>query len=369
MQKILPYLMLASFMAILVVAIIYVSRRFAWMLGAESSTPYYLLFTFIPLYFITSFALFTNATEGLPHTLYLIAAFLVGLFVFLVLSFLCVDLLKLFIAFTPRNYMLLSLGLATLVSGYSLWNAFHTRVTEYDIPLQGLNEDIKAVHLSDIHIGHFRTGRFLDHLIAQTNAQSPDVIFITGDYLDSKYALEKAYFEPLKQFDAPVYFVDGNHDHATGNASILAMMRSVGVQVLENQIAHHKSLQIVGLTHMLADRKSFDVHASAHMPTVEETLHKLNPDQSKATVLLHHAPNGIRYAQHNGIDLYLAGHTHAGQIFPFNFIADWMFEYNRGLNDYKGTKIVVSEGVGTFGPPFRLGTRSEVIVLNLKSKH
>lgn len=76
-------------------------------------------------------------------------------------------------------------------------------------------------------------------------------------------------------------------------------------------------------------------------------------------------PNGVQYAQKEGVDLYLAGHTHAGQIFPFSIIASWIFNYNRGLHEYKDTKIFVSEGVGTFGPPFRIGTKSEIIEIQL----
>jgi predicted MPP superfamily phosphohydrolase len=84
--------------------------------------------------------------------------------------------------------------------------------------------------------------------------------------------------------------------------------------------------------------------------------------------MLHHAPNGIKYAAQAGVDLYLAGHTHAGQIFPFNYLANLIFEYNRGLHEYNGTYVYVSEGVGTFGPPFRLGTKSEIISMQLVPK-
>lgn len=227
--------------------------------------------------------------------------------------------------------------------------------------MQGLAKEMKAVHLTDIHIGHFRTNGFLQQLIDKTNAQNPDVIFITGDYLDSRYALDARYFAPLKQLKAPVCFVDGNHDHATDNDSIAFLMRSAGVKVLENEVITLNGLQIIGLKHMLADRNSLDMHASGHNPTISEILPRLDIDPDKAAVLLHHAPNGIKHANKYGVDLYLAGHTHAGQIFPFNLVANMMFEYNRGLHDFKGTKVYVSEGVGTFGPPFRLGTKSEII--------
>ena len=127
-------------------------------------------------------------------------------------------------------------------------------------------------------------------------------------------------------------------------------------------------MQIVGLSHMLADRNSFDMHASEHSPTIAETLPQIKTDKDKPLVLLHHAPNGVEYAHRAGVDLYLSGHTHAGQIFPFNYLANLIFDYNRGLHTYKETLLLVSEGVGTFGPPFRLGTKSEIIRLSLVPK-
>jgi predicted MPP superfamily phosphohydrolase len=89
-------------------------------------------------------------------------------------------------------------------------------------------------------------------------------------------------------------------------------------------------------------------------------------DNSKPTVLLHHGPNGIKYDINAAVDLYLAGHTHGGQLWPATYVAKMMFEYNKGLHDYKGTQVYVSQGTGTFGPPMRVGTYSELTILNLK---
>ncbi|MFI3317379.1 MAG: hypothetical protein SNF93_07440, partial [Rikenellaceae bacterium] len=85
-----------------------------------------------------------------------------------------------------------------------------------------------------------------------------------------------------------------------------------------------------------------------------------------ASILLHHNPVGATYAAENGINLYLAGHTHAGQLFPATLVAGLMFEYNKGLYEYdENMQIYVSQGTGTFGPPMRLGTHSELTIINL----
>lgn len=364
-MKYIPYVIMAAILALLALSVVYLSKKTILVFGVENTGLVYIGFSLLLVCFLVGSGALVNATGAMGHALYKIASIAMGIYLFLVLSFLVVDAFIIFLKLKPIAYGIIGFGLALIVSMYGYWNSTNIRITSLDIPLQGLKEEIKAVHLTDIHIGHFRTNGFLQKIIDKTNAQNPDVIFLTGDYLDSKYALDKKYFEPLKQLKAPMYFVDGNHDQATDNDSIVALMRSVGVSVLENEVTHFKALQIVGLTHMLADRNSFDMHASGHKPTVDETLRKLKVDKEKPTVLLHHAPNGIKYANQYGIDLYLAGHTHAGQIFPFNFLSNLIFEYNRGLHDYMGTKVLVSEGVGTFGPPFRIGTKSELISLTL----
>ena len=366
MMKLMPYLVLVAFLAVLTTSIIYISRKFSWILGFENVSPFYWLFSLIPVYFLTAGIVLTNATGTIGHIFYKIAAVMMGVYLFLVLSFLVIDLIGIFYKFTPINFGIAGIGLAILVSIFGYWNGANTKITPVTIPMSGLTKQVQAVHLTDIHIGHFRTNGFLQKIVDKTNAQNPDIIFLTGDYLDSKYALNKKSFEPLKQLKAPVYFVDGNHDHATHNDSIVALMKQVGVNVLENESDSFGELQIIGLTHMIADRNTFDMHASENNPTIEETLPQLNISKDKPSVLLHHAPNGVKYASEHGVDLYLAGHTHAGQIFPFNLLANLVFDYNRGLHQFENTSMFVSEGVGTFGPPFRIGTKSEIISLTLQ---
>ena len=117
---------------------------------------------------------------------------------------------------------------------------------------------------------------------------------------------------------------------------------------------------------MAADSNTFSMHANGKGPTIKSTLASLNLFPGKPTVLLHHSPDGIQYANQHGVDLYLAGHTHAGQLFPIKYLAHLLFDYNKGLHVFKKTRIFVSQGAGTFGPPMRVGTKSEITVLTLK---
>lgn len=310
----------------------------------------------------------SNTTSSFGSLIYILAALTMGTILYLVLSVLLVDLIRIFTNYAPRTYGLAAIAITLVVVLGGIINAWSIRVTTQEIALEGLNNEIRAVHLSDIHIGHFRGENFVQKMVDKTNEQNADVVFITGDLFDGRINLTKEDLAPLADLNAPVYFVDGNHDKYTGVKTIKSMLREIDVQVLENEVTHFNELQIIGLNHMAADNKSFNMHAAAKGPTIETTLSSLNLFEGKPTVLLHHSPDGIQYANQHDVDLYLAGHTHAGQLFPVKYIAHLLFDYNKGLHDYKGTKIFVSQGVGTFGPPMRVGTKSELVVLKLMPK-
>lgn len=224
------------------------------------------------------------------------------------------------------------------------------------------------MHWTDIHLGHFRGPGFLEKLVKQTNEQQVDVVLITGDLFDGKIRFGDASLDALSHLDAPVYFVAGNHDGYSGVEDVKNGLRKVGVHVLSNQVALEGPLQIIGLNHMLADNNSIDMHANGELANMKSILPGIPTDPDLPTILLHHSPDGIQFANEKGVDLYLTGHTHAGQLFPVTLIGELIYTYNKGLHNYNGTKIFVGEGAGTFGPPMRVGTHSTITVFNLLPK-
>lgn len=260
---------------------------------------------------------------------------------------------------------LTTLAITFLVSAYGILNSWNLHVTRQEIAIKGLSKVVRAMHLSDIHLGHFLGKNFLQKIVDRTNKQNVDMVFITGDLFDGRIRLTKKNLSPLTQLKAPVFFIEGNHDRYTGVEMIKGYLRQLNVTVLENEIANLGELQIIGLNHMRADGETYNMHAAGNSSTIKGTLGKLPVRKNKPSILLHHSPDGIKYANEYGIDLYLAGHTHAGQLFPVKYIANLIFQYNKGLHDYNGTKIFVSQGAGTFGPPMRVGTKSEITVINL----
>ena len=368
MRQIVPILFLVFFLAIIVSANIYLSKRFNFFFSIENTKILYFIFPALSVLMIFGMMPLSNTINGFGSLVYKTSAITMGFLLFLLLSVLVVDFAGIFLktGATIKGFAALALTLSLTLGG--IWNATNTKVKELEIPLPGLSAEIKAVQLSDVHIGHFCGTKTLEKIIALANSTNPDVVFITGDLFDGKIRLNDESFAPLGKLNAPVYFVEGNHDGYTGAAHIKQKLREIGVQVLENEVTHFSQLQIIGLNHMRADSSSVNMHAGATRATIQNTLEKLNLFPGKPTVLLHHSPDGIKYANQHGVHLYLAGHTHAGQLFPLNLIAKLMFDYNKGLHDYKGTKIYVSQGSGTFGPPMRIGTSSEIALFTLKPK-
>lgn len=368
MKQLLIYLIPLATLGIITLGVIYLSRRFSFFFSVDSVQPFYWTFGSLAVFMISGLLFFTNTTNHFLSFLYMAAAIIVGLMLYLLLSTLIVDVVRIFTSFSPQNYGLTIVMMTIIVSSYGIWNSWNIRTSHFDIPVKGLKENVRAVHLSDIHIGHFRGKHFMQDIVDKTKAAQPEMVFITGDLFDGRIRLNMEVIEPLKQIDVPIYFVEGNHDGYTNVEEIKHRLSTNGIHVLSNQKVEYKDIQIVGLNHIMADENTVDMHATAGGATIRSVLDTLPINNEQASIVLHHSPDGVEYANRAGIDLYLAGHTHAGQLFPINFIANWMFAYNRGLHDYKGTKMFVSEGIGTFGPPMRVGTKSEVVVLNLKRK-
>ncbi|KSA13414.1 metallophosphoesterase [Maribacter dokdonensis] len=356
------------YLGLVVLATIYLSRRYALFFNALSLTASYWFFSLLVLGALVASLFMTMTTSGLGHFIYMFSGILFGYLTYLLLSTLAIDFLGLFIKIRPLYMGLGSIVLAMLITIYGLIQARDIKLTNTDIALKGLSRPVKAVHLTDTHLGHYRGKDFFQRVMDITKKQNPDIIFFTGDLFDATWALDDSYLNPLIDLNIPFYFVEGNHDIYTGIEEIKEMVKSKGGIVLENEVTNWGEIQIVGLNHMLADENTYDPHVTGEKGTVKSVLPSLEIDSEKPTILLHHSPDGDKYAHKVGVDLYLAGHTHGGQMFPGTLFAEMLFKYNKGLYDYENMKIFVCLGVGTFGPPLRVGTYSEITVLNLVPK-
>lgn len=371
MKNIVPILASLAFFCLLVLCIVYLSRRFAWYFNVRAKWLLYVGFTFSILLCIFGIMLVmqSHSTSLLLHVFTIVTSVGLGVFIYLLLSTLFVDILHFVVKIPSIYYGILTITLTTVVSMYGLINAYHTTLVKQDINIAGLTKEMKIMQFSDVHLGQFWGKGKLQKMVDITKATDAEAVVITGDLFDGRYRFDDATIEPLTQLDIPVYFVAGNHDGYTGENEIKTMLARNGIIVLSNELVHLGELQIIGLDYMLAEENTNDMmHAPLGSYTIKSILPLLGIDKEKPSILLHHNPIGEEYANQAGIDLYLAGHTHAGQLFPITLINNKLFKYNNGLYSYNDTQIYVSDGSGTFGPPMRVGTCSEITLITLQAK-
>lgn len=258
-----------------------------------------------------------------------------------------------------------ALGAAALARGLS-----RPKLRELEITLDRLPRSLDGtsiVQLTDVHVGPTIHKAFVEDLVTRTNALHPDLVVITGDLVDAPVALLRDQVAPLAQLRAThgVYFVTGNHEYYAGVDEWLAELARLGIRVLRNERV------AIGRGDESFDLAGVDDH-SAHTPghgaDVPRALDGRDP--SRECVLLAHQPRAIHEAKAYGVGLQLSGHTHGGQIWPWNYLVKLQQPYVAGLAREGRTQLYVSSGTGYWGPPMRLGTTSELtrIVLRAPAK-
>ncbi len=239
-------------------------------------------------------------------------------------------------------------GFACLV-GYV--NAQRVAVRNIDVPAPQIGKRLRVAQISDVHVGS-RSGQFLRRVVKRTNARDPDLVFITGDLVDFR-DISQQELGSLSDLEAPAYFVIGNHERYVDCEAICDRLRNLGVHVIRNDTVTIDRIQLVGIDD--AEPKT----------QVGKILQTLEPDPHRYRILLYHRPDGARDAAAWGVNLMLCGHTHAGQIVPFNLLVKRVFPRIRGVYRVDGLTLYVSPGTGTWGPILRLGSRSEISMMTL----
>ncbi|HWE28513.1 MAG TPA: metallophosphoesterase [Polyangia bacterium] len=222
------------------------------------------------------------------------------------------------------------------------------------------------VQLTDVHVGGQTIHRaFIEEMVATTNALEPDLVAITGDLVDGSVDELRDQVAPLAQLRARqgVYFVTGNHEYYAGVAEWLAHLPTLGVRVLRNE-----RVAVGNDTHTF-DLAGIDDYSArgvpGHGPDLARALD--GRDAARELVLLAHQPRAIHEAAAHGVGLQLSGHTHGGQIWPWNFAVRLQQPYVAGLARHKQTQLYVSRGTGYWGPPMRLGAPAEITRIKLRS--
>jgi len=246
-------------------------------------------------------------------------------------------------------------------------NARRTRTVTLNLEMSNVNatlDSIRAVAVSDVHVGLFMNNSRIKDLVSKINDLSPDMVLFVGDIVDESVsvAMEESLAEELKQLNAPlgIYSVAGNHEYYAGIEEVEKYLARAGVKLLQDEFAIiENSLILVGRRDITANR----IERSKRIP-LNEILQEVSKDLP--VMVLDHTPVNLDEAASQGVAIQLSGHTHNGQMWPFNLITKLIFEKSWGVLHKDKTLIYVSSGYGTWGPPVRLGSMPEIILLNLR---
>jgi predicted MPP superfamily phosphohydrolase len=247
-----------------------------------------------------------------------------------------------------------------LIMGYHKFT--HPTLVEKEITIQkpgGKYKDLKVVAFSDLHLGIAIDKKKLQKYVQLINNQHPDLILFAGDMVDNNALplnVEKMQ-EEINQLQAPLgmYMCLGNHEYLSGITPSLEFLRKTNMTLLIDSVVQiDDSFWIIG-----RDDKQGNPFRKSLEALVAQT------DPSQPLFLLDHEPYLLEEAENNGIDLQLSGHTHHGQLWPVSRFVDHVYEVGHGYKQKVNTHIYVSSGLGLWGPPFRVGTQSEVVVFNI----
>jgi hypothetical protein len=250
-------------------------------------------------------------------------------------------------------------AVATLTTIYGLINAALPRTRRVKVQLANLPPSWRgrtAALVADTHLGHVRNMGFARRIVRAVQRANPDAVFIAGDMYDGTYADLPRLASPWSTLKAPrgIYFVAGNHEEFRSHDQYLAAVRSAGIRVLDNEKVVVDGLQIVGVHY----------HATFESQVFRDVLAKAAIDRGTASVLISHAPHRLDIPERAGISLQVSGHTHGGQFFPYTWFTSRMFhEFVHGLHRLGNMQVFTSYGAGTWGPPLRIGTTPEIILI------
>ncbi|UCF64502.1 MAG: metallophosphoesterase [bacterium] len=360
----------------------YIFRR-GWLALQDAGiyrTIYLYLFIFLMLCYPLGRLVEQLFRNSFTDFLVIIGSFYLGIMVYALLAVLLIDLLRLsnhFFSFLPSfitanpqrsaqiSALVVTVSMILIVIGGHINALFpRTRIIELNIPKKanGIKE-LNAVMMSDIHLGTIIRSQYLDIVVNKINALQPDIVFLAGDIVDEDVApvAEQNMARNFQNIQSKygVYSITGNHEYFSGVEAAVSYMEQANVKVLQDSaVKIADAFYVIGRKDLMAERMG-DGRMS-----LEEILQEI--DTSYPLILMDHQPYHLDIAERNGIDLQISGHTHHGQLFPFNYITRMVYELSWGYTLRGNTHYYVSCGIGTWGPPIRTNSAPEIVNFKIR---
>ena len=295
----------------------------------------------------------------LGQTLFTVGSSWMVATLYLVLSLLVVDLLRL-CGFTLRFGFVGAVLFTTLLLVIGYINHRHPKVVhitmQTDRPIEG--GAVRIAFVSDVHLGEGTGRKQLERYVRLINQEQPDLILITGDLIDnSTTPLHRdRMHEPLNDLTAPlgIYMVAGNHEYISGIERSKAFLELTPITLLQDSVVTLiNDVQLLGR----------DDRSNRHRKPLDELAATATGEGPR--ILLDHQPYHLQQTDSLGLEVQLSGHTHHGQVWPMSLLTDHLYEQSHGYRRWSNSHIYVSSGLSLWGPPFRIGTRGELVIIRL----
>ena len=357
--------MLLGTLALYVGANFYIFIR---LVQAMSLVPLWLRVMFGVLYWLAACGMFVSfglrsvaMPEFLHRVLHVVGTSWLLFTLYMAVALLVADLVHwIWPSFHHGVWYALGITVVVLVAGYINYRHFHVEhvTIETDKPIEG--GSLRLVAISDVHLGRGTTRSDLARYVEKINSENPDIVVIVGDLIDNSILpVESA--DMCREFERVnarygIYMTAGNHEYISGIEACRNYLKTTPIQLLSDSIA--KPLKGVDIV-------CRDDRQNLRRARLDSLLAK--SDKGHFTIVLDHQPNAIAESQKCSVDLHLSGHTHRGQIFPLNLLTDHIFEQSHGYRMWGDTHAYVMTGLSLWGPPFRIGTHSEMLVVDINS--
>jgi len=320
------------------------------------------------------------SVNWLTTVLIWIGSFWLGIMVYLLLQIVVIDIFRglnglfgIFPSFITNNLVktkeitgIIVISITVLIVGLGHVNTWFPVIRKYSLNINKSAGKLKELHIvvmSDIHLGTTIEKRHMTGIVKRVNDLNPDIILIPGDIVDEdiRPVIHSNVGEKLKMLESKygVFAVTGNHEYIGG------------VQKAKKYLSEHKvsllndTAKLIDDSFYVVGREDITINqfANQRRKTLNEIV--IGLDKTKPIILLDHQPFKLNQAVENGIDLQLSGHTHHGQLWPFNYITGKIFELSWGYLKKGDTHFYVSSGIGGWGPPIRTVNRPEIISIKL----
>lgn len=269
---------------------------------------------------------------------------------------------NLVVFFTPfKNVVVVGsvvMGLLVILFAWGTYNAYSPVVRNLEISIDKPGQPMRLVVASDFHLGVLSHKNHLQRFVELSNEAKPDAVLLVGDLVDDDpvWFVEEGMDEVMSRLEATygVYGVLGNHEYYGGKIpQFIEEMKAANVQILMDETIS------VGNRFYLTGREDAT-------NAKRKELTELTPEnEGLPWFVMNHTPSNLEEAQKAGADFQVSGHTHLGQLWPNNFITNQVFELDYGHLQKEPTHYLVSSGFGFWGPPMRIGSRSELWVVDV----